>query len=153
MYPFRSFNMSKKLLFVFTAVVLTGITYGCSSKLNNTFLDPVFVQVDSLPLKPEPITVQVTLDIPSFISQQATELSGIALMDDGKIIKYQTLKNGDSYTATTTVYVSKWVKLESHPTISTEAQTILKLASQGGFVKEYKTLRERYEAIGLIDLK
>jgi hypothetical protein len=145
--------MSKKFLLIFTAVVITGINSGCSNKLNNTFFDPGLTQVNSAPKDPDPITVLVTLDMPPFISQQAAELSGIALMDDGKIIKYQTLKTANSFTATTTVYISKWVKLESHPTTTPEAQTILKLASQGGFAKEFKTLKERYEAIGIIDLK
>src|SRR5689334_3565443 len=141
--------MSKKLPLVVTVAAMAGFSHGCS-KLDNTYFSPEISQIYSAPQQEEPITIQVKLDMPPFISEQPQELSGIALLDDGKIIKYQTLKNGSSFMATTTVYESKWVKIESHATTSAEAQTILKLASQGGFAKEFRTLRDRYSAIGLI---
>src|SRR5687767_1223046 len=115
--------MSKKYLLIFTAVIMTGLTIGCSNKVNNINFVPDYTQLNSTPKKQGPITIQVKLDTPPFVSAQANELSGIALMDDGKIIKYQTLKTGTTFTATTIVYESKWVKIESHPTTGSEAQT------------------------------
>jgi hypothetical protein len=144
--------MSKKLPLLFTVAAIAGITNGCS-RLDNSSFSPDFPQIYSAPQNEDPITIQVKLDAPPFLSEQPSELSGIALMDDGKIVKYQTLKAGSSFTATTTIYESKWVKLESHSTTGAEAQTILKLASQGGFAKEFRTLRDRYSIIGLIDVR
>jgi hypothetical protein len=145
--------MSKKYLLVFIALVMSGTANSCSKRVNNNSFVPDNSQVLSATAAEEPITIQVALDTPPFITAQTGELSGVALLDDGKIIKYQTLKIGATYAATTIVYEKKWVILESHKTTSTEAQTILKLASQGGYAKEFKAMRDRYAEIGLIDLR
>jgi hypothetical protein len=131
------------------AILLSAFTFGCSSNVNNVIVSELS-QINTVK-KEAPITVLVKLDVPPFISTPAGELSGIAVMDDGKIVKYQTVKTARGVTATTTTYASKWVKIESHPTTENEAQTILKLAGQGGFSKEYKTLKDRYTEAGIID--
>lgn len=92
------------------------------------------------------VTIMAKLDTPAFVAQ-GSELSAVALMDDGKIIKYQTFKSGKA--PTTIVYKSKWVVLESHNTTANEANTILKLVSQNGYAKEYRDLKEVYENAGL----
>lgn len=112
------------------------------SQQNNLVL-PEIEQINSSAKKD--ITILAKLDTPPFISQ-GSELSAIAMMDDGKIIKYQTVKGKSP---TTIVYQSKWNVLESHATNASEANTILKLVSQNGFAKEYKALKEQYDNAGL----
>ena len=146
--------MSKRFSLFFTSLVILLSNYSCATNttLNNPLLNDDLSQSLSTPKKETPIT-RVIMDNPPFINQ-GSELSGLAVMADGKIVKYQTIKNaGSTATATTIVYQSKWVKIESHPTTSNEAETILKLVGQGGFSKEYKTLKDRYTEAGLIDSK
>ncbi len=112
---------------------------------NSNVIIPEINKVDASAKKD--VTTLATLDNPPFINQ-GVEFSAIATMSDGKIIKYQTFKAGK--VPTTIVYQSKWIVIESHQTTGTEANTILKLLSQNGYAKEYKTLQERYESSGLV---
>ncbi len=130
------------------AVVVFLTAFGCSSNVNNFI--PDVNQINTLK-KESPITILIKLDNPPFVTSSTGELSGFSVMDDGKIVKYQTIKTAKVVTAKTTIYASKWVVLESHATTENEAQTILKLAGQGGFSKEYKILKDRYTEAGLID--
>lgn len=143
--------MNKALKTILSVSLFAIFTFGCSSGNSPVMLLPDSPsQINSVP-KEDTITIKVKLDTPAFISESTGELSGVALMDDGKIFKYQTIKVGtSSVKVTTIVYESKWVKLESHPTTASEAETILKLVRQGGFSKEYKTLSDRYSEAGLV---
>lgn len=136
---------------ILSGVVAVGIV-SCSSNNNQTVLLPL--EETNIQNTTKDITTRVKLDTPPFVTQQKQELSSVAMMDDGKIYKYQTIKTDQGkVTATTFVYMKKWDVLESHPTTVVEAETILKLVRQGGHVKEYQALNERYEAIGLVGLK
>lgn len=138
----------KKTLFTFVFASLSLMMFSCSSQ--QQVLQPL-ESVESLSKKDD-ITIKVELDTPPFLSQQKNEISGVAKMSDGKLIKYQTLKDDKGkVTAATIVYWKKWEILETHNTNPTEASTILKLSSQGGHFKEYKELKLRYEALGLVD--
>ena len=124
----------------------------CSSSNNSAILIPL--EEINVQNTTKDITTRVKLDTPPFVTQQKQELSSVAMMDDGKIYKYQTIKTDQGkVTANTFVYMKKWDVLESHPTTVVEAETILKLVRQGGHVKEYQALNERYETIGLVGLK
>lgn len=133
----------KRLIPVLLSMSFLYLT-SCSEQSN--IVMPDVPQVNSSTKKDKDITIQAKLDAPPFISQ-GNEFSAIALMDDGKIIKYQTFKTGKA--PTTIVYQSKWVVLESHPTTANEANTILKLTSQNGYAKEYKILKDIYDNAGL----
>ena len=132
--------MKKLIIAILSTSFLT--LNACSQ--NSNLIIPQINQVQSSAKKD--VTTRAKLDSPPFITQGA-EFSAIALMDDGKIIKYQTFKSGKA--PTTIVYQSKWNILESHQTTVNEANTILKLLSQNGHAKEFKTLQERYEESGL----
>lgn len=136
---------------VLASTLLSSIV-ACSSSNNSAMLIPL--EEINVQNTTKDITTRVKLDTPPFITQQKQELSSVAMMDDGKIYKYQTIKTDQGkVTATTFVYMKKWEVLESHPTTVVEAETILKLVRQGGHVKEYQALNERYETIGLVGLK
>lgn len=135
-------NMKKIASIILSVSALSYIT-ACSNS-QQTLIVPD-VQQPATDTQAASIT-RARLDNPPFISQGA-EFSAIAMMDDGKIIKYQTFK--PAKTPTTIVYQSKWNVLESHPTTTTEATTILKLLSQNGYSKEYATMSERYDAADL----
>lgn len=126
---------------------LLGISFlalnACSQNTNYVF--PEVEQAQSSAKKE--ITTKARLDTPPFIAQ-GNEFSVVAIMDDGKIIKYQTFKAGKP--PATIVYQSKWNILESHQTTASEANTILKLLSQNGSVKEFKSMQEKYEEAGLL---
>jgi hypothetical protein len=131
----------KRLIPVFLSV---SFLYLNSCSQQNNIVMPDIPQVDASAKKE--VTTKAKLDTPPFISQ-SSDFSAVALMDDGKIIKYQTFKSGKA--PTTTVYQSKWVVIESHPTTANEANTILKLTSQNGYSKEYKALKDAYDNAGL----
>lgn len=138
----------KKTLFTFALISSSLMMFSCSSQ--QQVLQPI-ENVESL-AKKDDISIKVELDTPPFLSQQKNEISGIARMSDGKLIRYQTLKDDKGkVTANTIVYWKKWDIQETHNTTPTEANTILKLSSQGGHFKEYKELKERYESLGLVD--
>ena len=126
---------------------LLGISFlalnACSQNTNYVF--PEVEQAQSA--AKDEITIKARLDNPPFITQ-GNEFSAVAVMDDGKIIKYQTFKAGKA--PTTIVYQNKWTVLESHQTTASEANTILKLLSQNGNAKEFKAIQEKYEAAGLL---
>ncbi len=144
--------MNKKILLV--PFLVSIFSFSCSNLNNQVLNDPIILDNSSnVSSKEAPFVTKIKLDPVPFISQQANELSAIALNDDGRIYKYQTLKSGAGFQATTFLYQNKWSLIESHPTTALEAQTILRLASQGGFAKEFKTLKDRYEQIGLVDSK
>ncbi|MFN8578946.1 MAG: hypothetical protein U0354_19130 [Candidatus Sericytochromatia bacterium] len=128
------------------AIFSISFLYLASCSEQSNIVMPDIPQVNSSAKKDKDITTRARLDAPPFISQ-GNEFSAIALMDDGKIIKYQTFKA--SKAPTTIVYQSKWVVLESHPTTANEANTILKLTSQNGYSKEYKILKDIYDDAGL----
>lgn len=134
-------NMKKLFAIVFTTLISSNIS-ACNNS-QNTMILPEIVQTQS---NNQDITTRAKLDNPPIIAQGA-ELSVVALMDDGKIIKYQTVKSGKA--PTTIVYQSKWTVLDTHPTTSSEANTILKLLSQNGYAKEYATMSQRYDEAGL----
>jgi hypothetical protein len=138
----------KKTLFTFALISSSLMMFSCSSQ--QQVLQPI-ENVESL-AKKDDISIKVELDNPPFLSQQKNEISGIARMSDGKLIRYQTLKDDKGkVTATTIVYRTKWEIQETHSSTPTEANTILKLSSQGGHFKEYKELKARYESLGLVD--
>lgn len=132
----------KKLIPVFLS--LSFLYLNSCSQQSNIIMPDIPQDINSSAKKD--ITINAKLDTPAFINQ-GSEISAVALMDDGKIIKYQTFKNGKS--PTTVVYRSKWVILESHNTTANEANTILKLLKQNGFAREYAEFKKSYEDVGL----
>lgn len=139
--------MKKSLLFVCSLSLLA--LSSCAEK-QTTLVNEV-LPTNDVTASSKNIPLRIKLDSVPFLTGASAELSGVALNDDGRIYKYQTTQNGSTFKATTFLYQSKWNLLESHNTTALEAQTILKLASQGGFAKEYKTLHDRYDALGLVD--
>ncbi|MFN8674653.1 MAG: hypothetical protein U0457_21545 [Candidatus Sericytochromatia bacterium] len=148
----------KKLYSLLLVSLFTTVLGACNTQQNN--LPDLKIDQSVINSKtPDIITNQddihilIKLDSTPFLSQATGELSAVALNDDGRIYKYQTIKNGNTVQATTFLYKTKWNLLESHPTTALEAQTILRLVSQGGFAKEYKEIQARYEQLDLVGLK
>lgn len=135
-------NMKKLSGLILVTLISTYIS--ACNKAETTLVLPDPVQINSNNTSAP--STRAKLDSTPFITQ-GTELSAIAVMDDGKIIKYQTFSTAKA--PTTIIYQSKWSVLESHATTSNEATTILKLVSQNGFSKEYSTLSQRYDSAGL----
>lgn len=138
----------KKSLISICSLSLLAIS-ACAEK--QTTLTNEFTQTNDVVASSKTIPSRIKLDSVPFLTGASAELSGVALNDDGRLYKYQTIQNGATFKATTFLYQNKWNLVESHTTTALEAQTILKLASQGGFAKEYKTLHDRYEQLGLVD--
>jgi hypothetical protein len=136
--------MKKALILILSSFILTSCS---TSNINNQFDN--FLQVNNN-TKKDNITQKIVLDNPAFQSS-GTELSVFAILDDKKIVKYQTKKSGASVMAITTVYKSKWVELEVRNTTAMDADTVLKLVRQGGYSKEYSILYERYSILGLVN--
>jgi len=137
--------MQLKKINYLLVLLLLSLLFSCS---NQQFLTPLVPNYSQLSEKP--VTIKVSLDSPPFVSGVNGELSGVAKSDDGKLVKYSTFNNGGKLSAITVTFSAKWVVIESHATTSAEADTILKLARQGGYAKEYKELSERYSTLGLL---
>jgi hypothetical protein len=138
--------MRKYIAFVLTSFILNS----CNSLNINQFEDILQVNNSNNNIKKDNINQKIVLDNPAFYNS-GTELSVFAVLDDKKIIKYQTKKSGSSVMAITTIYKSKWVELEVRNTTAMDADTVLKLVRQGGYAKEYAILYERYSILGLVN--
>lgn len=139
----------KKILIFLCSLSLLALS-ACAEK-QTTLTNEVIQPSNDVTASSKTTPLRIKLDAVPFLTGASSELSGVALNDDGRIYKYQTTQSGSTIKATTFLYQSKWNLLESHNTTALEAQTILKLASQGGFAKEYKTLHDRYDTLGLVD--
>lgn len=135
--------MKKTLILLLSSFILTS----CNASNINQFDDLLQVNNNT---KKDDVTPKIVLDNPAFQNSGA-ELSVFAILDDKKIVRYQTRKSGASVMAVTTVYKSKWVELEVRNTTAMDADTVLKLVRQGGYSKEYSALYERYSILGLVN--